>query len=197
MDASSQSPATALEQLLDAVKSKERRAFEAFYDATVHKVYSLAVCITRQYDMAEEVVSDVYLQVWRDAGRFEAGRGSVMAWLTMLCRSRALDAMRRRRSDATHAAISDVAVTTAGEPEHPQELLIAVEQGSAVHHALSKLDEQQRQLLALAFFRGYSHSELATITGLPLGTVKTQLRRTLIQLKDMLSAAEVSSGDAQ
>ena len=146
--------------------------------------------ITQQIDIAEEVVGDVYLQVWRQADRFDPARGNALAWLTILCRSRALDTLRKNKAALTSSAIP---VSEIPEPEgadFPQDLLIAVEQKSAVHAALEKLEPNQRQLLALAYFRGYSHSELAQFTGMPLGTVKTQLRRTLSKLKELVSASE-------
>lgn len=184
-----------LDHLLDAVMQKDRHAFEDFYDATVQRIYSLALRVTRNHEMAEEVVGDVYLQVWRQVERYDASRGNVMAWLTVLCRSRALDAMRRNRPANTHETTSNDAVPETADFDHPQDLLIAVEEKSVVHRALLKLPEQQRQLLALAYFRGYSHNELAQFTGLPVGTVKTRLRRTLQILRDMMSGDDGALGE--
>lgn len=184
-----------LDQLLAAVRQKNRRAFEEFYDATVQRIYGLALRITRQHETAEEVVSDVYLQVWRQVERYDASRGNVMAWLTVLCRSRALDAMRRNKPAATHETTSKEVVPDIPEAEHPQNLLIAIEEQTALHNALLKLSEQQRQLLALAYFRGYSHHQLAQFTGLPVGTVKTRLRRTLQTLRELLSGNDETLGE--
>lgn len=191
-----QLPANQLAVLLEAVKRKDRAAFETLYDNTVRHLYSLAFRITRHHETAEEVVSDVYLQVWRQAGQYDATRGNVMAWMTVMCRSRALDTLRRSRPATIHETGSDASnmETTGSEPV--QDLLIAIEEHSAVHRALMKLDSQQRQLLALAYFRGYSHSELAKFTGLPVGTVKTQIRRTLMVLKSVLSKSDAGLGDA-
>ena len=147
-----------------------------FTTPRLNGVLSLVSRITQQIDIAEEVVSDVYLQVWRQADRFDPARGNALAWLTVLCRSRALDALRKINATPTHGAapISEIPEPVAAE--FPQDLLIAVEEHSAVHAALEKLEPNQRQLLALAYFRGYTHKELAEFTGMPLGTVKTQLR---------------------
>ena len=179
-----------LGELLQAVANKDRTAFEAFYDATTERVLSLVLRITQQIDTAEEVVSDVYLQVWRQADRFDPVRGNALAWLTMLCRSRALDTLRKNNTAPTSSAIPISEIPEPEAADFPQDLLIAVEQHSAIHNALDKLEPAQRQLLALAYFRGYSHSELAEFTGMPLGTVKTQLRRTISKLKELLSASE-------
>ena len=170
-----------LAELLRAVANKDRTAFEAFYNATTERALSLVLRITQQIEIAEEVVSDVYLQVWRQADRFDPSRGNAFAWLTIICRSRALDTLRKNNTSPTANAerISDI--NELESTEFPQDLLLAVERSSAIHDALSKLEPHQRQLLALAYFRGYSHSELAQFTGMPLGTVKTQLRRTLIK----------------
>jgi len=179
-----------LESLLEAIVQQDESAFASFYDATVGKSYGLALRITQRHEFAEEVVCDVYLQVWRQAGRFDPRRGDVMAWLMVLCRSRALDLLRRE----SHLMPSDIMIEnlSADQTLHPQDLHAAREQNKVLFEALESLDEQQRQLLALAFFRGYSHSELANITGLPLGTVKTRLRRAMAMLKDRLSRNSIA-----
>ena len=183
-----------LGELLQAVARKDRTAFEAFYDATTERALSIVLRITQQIDVAEEVVSDVYLQIWRQADRFDPTRGNALAWLTILCRSRALDTLRKNNTAPTSSAIPISNIPEPEAAEYPQDLLIAVEQKSAVHAALEKLEPNQRQLLALAYFRGYSHSELAQFTGMPLGTVKSQLRRTLKKLKELMIAAENQQG---
>lgn len=179
-----------LAELLQAVAKKDRAAFDAFYNATTERVLNLVLRITRHIDIAEEVVGDVYLQVWRQADRFDPERGNALAWLTILCRSRALDTLRRNNAAPTSGAVPISEIPEPEATDFPQDLLIATEQKSAVHAALDKLDPNQRQLLALAYFRGYSHSELAQFTGMPLGTVKTQLRRTISKLKEFVSAPE-------
>ncbi len=179
-----------LGELLQAVAKKDRAAFEAFYDATTERVLSLVLRITQQIDIAEEVVGDVYLQVWRQADRFDPARGNALAWLTILCRSRALDTLRKDHAAPTTGAARISEIPEPEASEFPQDLLIAAEQHSAIHAALEKLEPNQRQLLALAYFRGYSHSELAQFTRTPLGTVKTQLRRTLKKLKELVLASE-------
>ncbi len=187
--------------LLEAVVNKEKAAFEKLYDTTVQTMYGLALRITKSPEMAEDVVSDVYLQIWQQADRYSSERGNVLAWMTIVCRSRALDTLRRLKPVRNHEQI-DNAIESRSMPideaeqhtEMPQDLLSAVESNSAIHHALQQLDDEQRQLLALAYFRGYSHHQLAEITGLALGTVKTRLRRTLITLKEMLSVSDERLG---
>lgn len=179
-----------LEHLLQAVVSGDRDAFAKFYDLTTNRAMSLVLRITQSVNVAEEVVSDVYLQVWRQADRFDPSRGNALAWLTVLCRSRALDAVRKNGTAPTTDARPMSEITEPVAEEYPQDLLIAVEERSAVHDALNQLEPEQRQLLALAYFRGFSHSELAEFTGLPLGTVKTRLRRTLLRMRKLVVATQ-------
>ena len=189
-------PASNLPALVNAVKAKNRDAFEALYDATVQRIFSLALRITRQHELAEEVVSDVYLQVWQKADSYSAERGKVIAWLCVLCRSRALDALRRDSAGVRQATVSLDAVAEEEDLREPPDLLQSVEQGSAIHVALGELNEQQRQLVALAYFRGHTHSELATITGMPIGTVKTHLHRAMIKLKEIMSNPADMNGES-
>ena len=177
-----------LVDLIEAVQSKNRAAFDQLYDATVKRVFSLALRITQHQEMAEEVVGDVYLQVWQQASSYSSDRGKVISWLCILCRSRALDALRRDKQGIRSDTISQDAVPEHIDLSEPVDLLQAVEQGSAIHNALGMLNEQQRQLVALAYFRGFSHSEIAGFTDMPIGTVKTTLRRTTIKLKQLMSS---------
>ena len=174
--------------LLNKVEHHHPESFEILYDATCRRMYSLALRITGSHELTEEVVGDLYLQVWRQAVRYDSRRGAPLAWLTVLCRSRALDALRHRRATAGRESVALDQVPEETVKEQPEDILEVVQQQSAVHAALAKLEVQQRQLLALAYFRGYSHSELAVQTGLPLGTVKTQVRRSMALLKEYLSA---------
>lgn len=179
-----------LEDLLQAIAQQDRVAFAKFYDLTTNRAMSLVVRITQSISIAEEVVSEVYLQIWRQADRFDPSRGNALAWLTILCRSRALDTIRKESTAPTTGAVPISEAPEQVATGFPQDLLLATERRSAVHAALEQLNPEQRQLLALAYFRGYSHSELADFTGVPLGTVKSQLRRTLMKLKELVVASE-------
>ncbi|MBI3345056.1 MAG: sigma-70 family RNA polymerase sigma factor [Gammaproteobacteria bacterium] len=175
-------------ELLAAIARREQSALESLYDMTVARVYGVALRITGRRDAAEEVVADVYWQVWQQAGRYDAQRGSVLAWLLTICRSRALDHLRRRDKAEFHPEPQtlDSELSVAGT--NPEDLLSAVERESVVHAALQGLSAQQRQLIALAFFKGMSHQEIATYTAIPLGTVKTHLRKALAALQQLLNS---------
>lgn len=180
--------------LLHRITMRDEAALAALYEATVARVYGLALRITQRRELAEEVVSDVYLQVWRDCLQFDARRGSMLAWLMIQCRTRAIDALRR-----TKGAVNEDPLDTdpvADDVGCPQDLVIASEQQAAVRQALQSLGDRQRQLIALAFYRGMSHSELAEFTGLPLGTVKTLIRRGLATLREQLTDAGIALEDA-
>jgi len=159
-------------------------------------VFSLALRITRQQELAEEVVSDVFLQVWQQAGSYSPERGKVIAWLCVLCRSRALDTLRRDNTAIRQAVVGLDTVPEGEDLNAPPDLLQSVERGSAVHAALGNLSDQQRQLVALAYFRGYTHSELAAFMEIPIGTVKTHLRRAMIKLKEMMSIDAGVNGES-
>ncbi len=171
--------------LIERIARKDDAALGKLYDLTVSRVYGLALRITRQREAAEEVSEDVYLQVWDQADRFDAQRGRAYAWLLTLCRSRALDHLRRRDDAESHPDPE----TLVDEPGHgdPQDLLLAVEANSRVHAVLEQLSATQRQLLALAFFKGLSHQEIAQHAGMPLGTVKTHLRKALEAMREALA----------
>lgn len=176
-----------LAELLSRIAAGDESAVGAFYDATSARAYGLALHLTRAADEAEEAVSDAYLQVWRQAARFDPSRGSPLAWLLMITRSRALDRMRRR----------DEARPFGDVPEHPdppgpgpESLLLASESAAAVQAALAGLTEAQQRMVQLAFYGGLTHAEIVAETGLPLGTVKSHLRRALQTLAKALTAGD-------
>jgi RNA polymerase sigma-70 factor (ECF subfamily) len=174
----------ALRAVVGRLARREEAALAELYDATAARVYGLARRIVRTAPLAEEVVSDVYFQAWQQAERYDPARGRVLGWLLTICRSRALDALRR--GDAAELC-ADPGELLDEEPaahaDEPFELLSAFEHGSRVRNALATLDERARALIAAAFFEGLSHSEIAARTRLPLGTVKTLLRRALQSLR--------------
>jgi RNA polymerase sigma-70 factor, ECF subfamily len=163
------------------------------YEATAGRVHGLVLRIVHVSALAEEVVEDVFWQVWREAPRFDAGRGKVLAWLLAIARSRAIDALRRtERMRASEVAVDDddaLDALAANGPERsadPLDLLHAAQHHARLHALLASLEPLPRQLLMLAFFRGCTHDEIASQTGLPLGTIKSHIRRTLTALHHQL-----------
>ena len=167
-------------RMIVLIAKREPSALAQLYDATAGRVYGLALRILKDTPSAEEVVSDVYLQVWRTAGTYSPARGTVITWLLMICRSRSLDAMRARNEPLVFLSpLEGVAETS----DDPMDILAATQRTSDVHIALAALDPLPRQLIALAFFRGYTHQEIAASTGMPLGSVKSLIRRALTRLR--------------
>lgn len=177
-----QPPAT----LVERMQRRDQAALGELYDRTVTRVHALARRIVRNDADAEEVTVDVYAQAWESAARFDPERGNVMAWLFNLCRSRALDLVRRRavRQGAEQGLAAEPLAVEADAG--PEDLLAIVETGTRVHAALGALAPDRRQVLGLAYLRGYTQEEIAAFTGLPLGTVKSHMRRALGELRERL-----------
>ncbi len=178
-----------LAELLAAMTRREEAALSQLYDATAGKLYGLARTIVGNTADAEEIVCDTYVQAWQSASSFNPERGSVLAWLLMICRSRALDLLRQRRARADALGVAITIVDEAIE-QGPEDLLCQIQEGTAVHRALAELPPLRRQLVALAFFRGMSHQEIAAAVRLPIGTVKSHLRRSLQSLRAVLDLEE-------
>lgn len=162
--------------LRDIARGNEA-ALAAMYEAALGKCYALALRITRTRESAEEVVCDTFMQVWRDAARYDPTRGQPLAWLLNICRSRAIDHLRQRDRAELHEDPASLSGVEAAQEEDPLHLALALEAGGVVRQAIARLPRISQQLLALAFYRGLSHQEIAEHLGMPLGTVKTHLRR--------------------
>jgi RNA polymerase sigma-70 factor, ECF subfamily len=173
-----------LSTLMTAVIARQDAALAQLYDLTAAKLYGLARAMLGNTADAEEVVCDVYVQVWQTAASFDCTRGSVLAWLMMICRSRALDLLRQRRARAERSV--DDMPEEEGAELSPEAVLAQFQEGTAVHRALAQLSPPRRQLVGLAFFKGLSHQEIAAAVNLPIGTVKSHLRRSLLALRDVL-----------
>jgi len=173
---------------IEAIAGRDERALAALYDATFSRVFGLTRRIVRNAAMAEEVVEDAYFQVWRQALRFDPTRGKALTWLLAMARSRAIDALRREARFQHEAIDDDEPPGIAGAAAPADELLDLARHRSDLHQALMLLGAQPRQLVSLAFFRGLSHEEIAEQTCLPLGTVKSQIRRALLSLRQILGA---------
>ena len=155
------------------------------YDATLGHVYGVAMRVTRDQDAAEDVAAETYLQAWQQAGRYDGERGTPLAWLLNMARSRALDYLRRRgpaMADSMELVDEQHLHQHAGEDD-PLSLVMVLQRETHLRAAITQLSPVAQQLLGLAFFRGLSHGEIADLTGMPLGTVKSHLRRALDALR--------------
>ena len=173
--------------LIRGAASGDQHALAALYDATSRTVYGLLLRILADASAAEEVLLDVYEQVWRQAAQYSRERGTPLAWLTTIARSRAIDRLRRgrREQQSTEPLEGFVATMRAGGASAEEEVM-AGEVRAQVRAALDSLAPEQREVIELAYYGGMSHSEIAAARGLPLGTVKTRTRLGLMRLREML-----------
>lgn len=182
-----------LAEWIDAIVDQDERALAALYDATFARTFGLVQRIVRSAALAEEVVEDAYFQVWRQAVRFDPARGQALTWLLSIARSRAIDALRREARFTHESMDEDAELPDTGDGRPQDELLDLARHRGDLHQALMGLGAQPRQLVALAFFRGLSHEEIAQQTQLPLGTVKSQIRRALLSLRQLLGPGQPSA----
>ncbi len=164
----------------------EEEAFAALYDATAPAVHGLVLRILNDRPAAEEVTADVYLQVWRQAVRYDATRGTALAWLLMLARSRAVDRLRAHAARAREREPMRAAETLPSAVPGPDEDAALAQRRTIVAAALAALPVEQRTPIELAYWAGLSHSEIAAALALPLGTVKTRIRIGMTRLREAL-----------
>ncbi len=178
-----------LAPLIQSMAAGHEEALAAFYDRTRRQVYGLVERILRDAPLAEEVTLDIYMQVWRDAAGYREERGSPVAWLVTLARSRAIDRLRTLktvRQQCQDKVPYEEDMMVAGDPL-PDDWVVDAERARHVHKALAQLLPEQRQVLALSYFEGLSHSEIAERLATPLGTVKTRIRTAMQHLQELLS----------
>ncbi|HET9994594.1 MAG TPA: sigma-70 family RNA polymerase sigma factor [Candidatus Acidoferrum sp.] len=175
--------------LVHRLLQKDVAAFEQLYDRHSRTVYGLVLRILQQAGTAEEVVQDVFLQLWRNASLYDESRGPFVPWLLTLARNRALDTLRlkserqRRREDQTE----ELPPMVSAPPEYEKQL-DAKRHAEKVRALMSFLNPQERKAIELAYFEGLSHSEIAAALKEPLGTVKSWIRNGLLRLKEGLQA---------
>ena len=184
-------PPSADAELVSRAARGDERAIGLLYDRYGGVLYAVAYRIVGQPADAEEVVLEAFAQAWREAARFEAGRGSVAGWLTMIARSRALDLVRgrSRRDRMTASAAADRPDGSPGMSEFrpdPAKALDHDERRQQVQQALATLSPPQRQAIELAYFEGLSQSEIAERLAEPLGTVKTRVRLGMQKMRECL-----------
>ena len=181
-----ESPDIQLIALLDRVALADESALKELYTLTSSKLYGVAVRVVTNREWAEDVLQEAYLNIWKISGSYQASLSPPMAWMGLLVRSRGLDFLRRRaseRADRMQELDEVISDTVAGDSPNPMDTTQASEQARALHQCLSQLENKQREVVSLAYLRDLSHSDLAAQLKLPLGTVKTWIRRGLDQLR--------------
>ena len=172
--------------LLERIAQQDDAALKVLYRQCAPKLYGLALRVVSNRDWAEDVLQEAFLSIWRSAADYRASLSPPMAWLGLIVRSRGLDMLRKRTADRSHLTdeIDDTLTETlAGDAANPMDTALASEQAWALHQCLGRLENKQREVVSLAYVRDLSHGELAQQLQLPLGTVKTWIRRGLDQLR--------------
>lgn len=177
-------------ELLDRIAQRDATALKALYGRCGPRLFGLALRIMRRHDWAEDVLQEAFLTIWRVAGDYRASLSPPWAWLGLIVRSRSLDMLRRQAADGSLSSVEldeSLEDQLAGDDPGPVDLVQASQQAAALHQCLSRLEHRQRQALSLAYMRDLSQSELASQLRVPLGTVKSWMRRGLEQLRLCMS----------
>jgi RNA polymerase sigma-70 factor (ECF subfamily) len=175
--------------LLGRVALADQRAFEALYGQTSAHLYAVALRIVRDPPAAEEILQEAFVSIWHHAGSYDAARSQPMTWLASIVRNRCLDQLRRRELDTVTLASDDDDAPALDVPDRgltPVELLLRGAEAQSVRECVETLDAGPRQAIAMAFFQGLSHAELAAQLREPLGTIKSWVRRGLERLRRCL-----------
>jgi len=177
-----------LADLLHRSAKGDETAFSTLYDATAARVYGLVLRVVRDPAQAEEVTQECFLDIWRTASRFDPARGSAISWLLTIAHRKGVD--RVRSAEAAHRRDTTYH-RSSGEVPHDETAEAATSslEAKRVRTAMTTLTTVQREALELAYFGGYTHTEVATMLDLPVGTAKTRIRDGLIRLRDAMGVA--------
>lgn len=182
-----------LAELMLGVAGGSTDSYERLYDAVADQVYGLALRVVRDPALAEDAAQEALLEVWTAAARFDSQRGSARGWILTIAHRRAVDRVRREESHATRARAAHAAAPSAAPADDGPARVVDILQGeweaARVRRALTGLTELQREAIALAYWRGLTHRELAGELGIPLGTAKARVRDGLLRLRALLEAA--------
>jgi RNA polymerase sigma-70 factor, ECF subfamily len=174
------------EDLMQLIHDGEPRALEVIFDRHGDRAYSLAYRMCGQRTVAEDVVQEAFLSLWRSGTRYDAARGSVRSWVLTAVRNRAIDAFRRESVTTSRDVADEEATARLPAEERTESEVERREDARRIRAALGELPHEQRQVIELAYFGGFSHSEIAGMLGLPAGTVKGRMRLGLTKMRSAL-----------
>jgi RNA polymerase sigma-70 factor (family 1) len=176
------------DSLMRLINNRQEAALSKLYDRYSRLIYSIALSALGEPSDAEEIVQDVFLRVWERAETYQAEQGKMVAWLARIARNRSIDLLRRRkvRLDASSVAWEELIIEPADEQDAEWEVELK-QQEQRLRSALAQLPPEQKEVLALAYFQGLSHQEIADRLRQPLGTVKTRLRSAMQKLRGLVT----------
>jgi RNA polymerase sigma-70 factor (ECF subfamily) len=173
--------------LVERAAKGDQTAFSELYEATKSYTFGMILRIVSNYATAEEVLMDTYMQAWRQAASYDPQRGTPMAWLMVIARSRSLDRLRATRNEATKSLCFDSFADRQKRTANLEEIMRVFERRKLLRPVLESLTNEQRRMIELAFHLGLTQSEIAAKLDCPLGTVKTRMRALLRRLREQLS----------
>ena len=168
-------------RLVARIRAGDQQAMSQLYDRYGKVVYAVALRVLQDTAAAEDILQDIFLQLWRNPDAFDASRGSLAPWLAVIARHRAIDRLRKRRPETD---IEDCVIAAGPDLRDETERALIIEKARAV---LAEMNPEQRKALELAYFQGLTHTEIAEKTGEPLGTIKTRIRSGLQLLRAKLA----------
>ena len=181
---------TALDEaeLISKIKQRDEKALAKLYDHYAKLLYGFILSIVKKQEEAEDVLQELFVQIWEKSSTFDVARGSVYTWLVTLARNRAIDRTRSKQFRLQDRTVSDIAFEKISHPDDhsPFDSVVMQERAQLVRHALQSLPIEQQEVIRIAYFGGYSQSEIAAELNLPLGTVKTRIRQGMKKLQSHL-----------
>ena len=180
-----ETPAATPEALLAQVALGNRAAFEALYRGTANRLFGICLRVLTQRSEAEDALQEVYTTVWRKAAQFDPGKASATAWLAMIARNKAIDRLRAMPPRQVRASF-ELAEDAADQGASPAQVVETSKDRARLEHCLERLEPKRRSLIRAAFFDGLTYEDLAARTEAPLGSIKSWIRRGLLQLRECL-----------
>ena len=177
------------EELMALVAALDADAFEVIYDRHSDAAFALAFRISGSRAAADDICQEAFMAAWRSAARFDASQGSVRGWLLTIVHNRAIDQIRRTTRLRDRTVADDTAAERVAGPDDTEASALASQSTAETAALLVRLPDEQRRVVELSFYSGYTHSEIATLLALPLGTVKTRMRMALEKLRHHLEGA--------
>ncbi len=175
--------------LLASVAKGDEAAFERLYEATRAKLFGVVLRILRRQDLAEEVIQEAYVKIWNSAGQFNPGMASPITWMVSIARNRAIDVVRKRSE--TSIEEEPAAMEVASDTPEPLARREMTEELKRILECVGQLDPERQKLVLLAYYNGWSREQLAEKFDTPLNTVKTWLRRSMIEIRECLGLDRV------